>query len=70
MGVTPMQYLAGMAKFTKGLYDGDVDHGLFWCGQVIGRINDIPTCSELIERTVHEAEEIIKTMAQRFAPPD
>lgn len=66
MGVNPIQFLVGMRKFERGLYDGDVHRGLFWSGQVVGRINDIPTCQELIERTVREAEEIIKTLYQRF----
>jgi len=66
MGVNPLQMLVGMRKFDKGLSHGDLKRGLFWSGQVVGRINDIPTCSELIERTVREAEETIRTIAQRF----
>jgi len=31
-------------------------------GQVSGRINDIPTCQEVVERTVFEAEQVIKAM--------
>jgi NAD(P)H-dependent flavin oxidoreductase YrpB (nitropropane dioxygenase family) len=29
---------------------------------VVGRIRDLPTCKELIERTVAEAEEIIRAL--------
>jgi NAD(P)H-dependent flavin oxidoreductase YrpB (nitropropane dioxygenase family) len=69
MGVNPIQHLVGMRKFQKGLVEGDLEKGLFWVGQVIGRINDIPTCRELIERTVLEAEETIKSMYTRFCFP-
>ncbi len=44
---------AAMAK-------GDVDGGIWTAGQVIGLINDIPTCQELLDRIIAEAEEIIK----------
>ncbi len=39
------------------LESGDVDGGLVWAGQVVGLIDDIPTCRELIERTVAECRE-------------
>lgn len=42
------------------LETGDTDAGLIWAGQVQGLIDDIPTCRELIERMVHEAEAIIR----------
>lgn len=66
MGVSPVQFLVGMSKFEKGLAKADMGRGLFWCGQVVGRIHDIPTCQELVERTVREAEETIKNLYQRF----
>jgi len=34
-------------------------------GQVVGRIRDLPTCQELIERIVAEAEDIIKGLQTR-----
>lgn len=36
--------------------------GSLLCGQVTGLVNDIPTVKELLERTVQEAETIIKTL--------
>jgi nitronate monooxygenase len=39
--------------------DGDVDAGIWTVGTVMGLINDIPTCEELISRIVNEAEELI-----------
>lgn len=34
------------------LQSGEVQSGLVWAGQVVGLIDDIPTCAELIERMV------------------
>jgi nitronate monooxygenase len=39
---------------------GEIDGGIWTAGQVIGLINDIPSCEELISRIVAEAEEIIQ----------
>jgi nitronate monooxygenase len=41
------------------LETGNLDAGLVWAGQVQGLIHDIPTCAELIQRIMKEAEEII-----------
>jgi NAD(P)H-dependent flavin oxidoreductase YrpB (nitropropane dioxygenase family) len=35
-------------------------------GQGAGRIHDIPTVAELIERSVREAEQILKTLNTRI----
>ena len=42
------------------LQDGNLDAGAWSCGMVAGLIHDIPTCKELIERIMAEAEEIIR----------
>jgi nitronate monooxygenase len=39
--------------------DGDLDAGIWTVGTVMGLIDDIPTCDELISRIVREAEDII-----------
>ena len=44
--------------------DGNVDHGIWSAGMVVGLINDVPSCAELVSRIVAEAEEII---SQRLA---
>ena len=36
-----------------------MDAGAWSCGMVAGLINDIPTCKELIDRIMAEAEEIV-----------
>jgi NAD(P)H-dependent flavin oxidoreductase YrpB (nitropropane dioxygenase family) len=41
------------------LVDGDPEHGIMPTGQVVGMINDIPTCAELLERIVREAADTI-----------
>lgn len=39
--------------------DGDLDHGIWSAGMVVGLIDDIPSCADLIARIVAEAEDII-----------
>ncbi len=36
------------------LQSGEVDAGLVWAGQVVGLIDDIPTCAELMQRMVRD----------------
>ncbi len=50
----------------KGVYEnGDVEHGIWSAGQVLGLINDIPTVDELVSRIVAEAEGIISNRLAR-----
>ena len=39
---------------------GDLDHGIWSAGMVVGLIDDVPTCEELIGRIVADAEKIIE----------
>lgn len=43
------------------LQTGDLSKGVFWAGMVQGLIHDIPTCQELINRIVADAESIIRS---------
>ena len=43
-----------------------MDAGAWSCGMVIGLIHDIPTCQELIDRIMLEAEEIIRGRLEGF----
>ena len=62
---TPVQFICGIAKIRYGLIDGDEKRGYMPCGQICGMINDIPTCQELIDRVIAEAEDSIeKTRAK------
>ena len=45
-------------RIRAALENGDEEMGFIPCGQVCGRITDIPTVRELIDRIVAEAEEI------------
>ncbi len=42
------------------LDDGEMDAGVLAAGQSTGLVRDIPTCKELLDRIMAEAEEIIK----------
>lgn len=46
--------------YPKVMTEGAVDDGAWSCGMVAGLIHDIPTCKELIDRIMTEAETIIK----------
>ncbi len=45
--------------YPRVMTDGDVDAGAWSCGMVAGLIHDIPTCKELIDRIMNQAEAII-----------
>jgi len=51
--------------YRSALLDGRTDFGVMASGQVVGRIDDIPTCAELIERIAREASEIIRSWTLR-----
>ena len=53
--------------YPRIMQDGDMDAGAWSCGMVVGLIHDVPTCKELIEGIVAEAEEIIRGRLARFA---
>ncbi len=44
------------------LVDGKVDSGVMASGQVVGVIDDLPTCAELIERIMAEADATLKDL--------
>ncbi len=52
--------------YPRIMKNGDMDAGGWSCGQVVGLIHDIPTCKDLIEGMVREAEEIIRGRLQRL----
>jgi len=50
----------------KALHEpGDVNEIVVPLGQVAGRISDIPTCQDIIELTVAEAEWVIKRLREK-----
>lgn len=59
-----IRHLVSGAKGRVALETGDLDAGLVWAGQIQGLIHDIPTCKELIDRIVGDAEQIIRGRLQ------
>ena len=47
-----------------GLVDGDTHAGVLASGQVVGMLDDLPTCAELITGIVTQAEKIIADLAR------
>ncbi|GMN03508.1 NAD(P)H-dependent flavin oxidoreductase [Erythrobacter sp. MTPC3] len=44
------------------MMEGEMDKGAWSCGMVAGLINDVPTCQELIDGIMKEADDIIARM--------
>tara|TARA_B100001027_G_C16249847_1_gene323842 strand:+ start:382 stop:1359 length:978 start_codon:yes stop_codon:yes gene_type:complete len=59
-----MDEVAGV--YPKIMQEGTMDAGAWSCGMVAGLIHDIPTCKDLVERIVSDAEEIIKSRLSKF----
>lgn len=53
---TPMLLKASMV-------DGRTDLGVMASGQVAGVIDDLPSCAELVERVMKEAEQVLRALA-------
>ena len=56
----------GGLRIKAALENGDEEMGFMPCGQVCGRINDIPTVEGLIDRIMAEAEEILDRITPRI----
>ncbi|GGC80198.1 enoyl-ACP reductase II [Thalassobacillus devorans] len=52
-------YISGEAN-KRYIYQGEVEEGFAWAGQVAGRIKDVPTVKTLIDNMINEAEHIRK----------
>lgn len=52
--------------YPKIMLDGQMDAGAWSCGMVAGLIHDIPTCKELVDRIMSEAEQIIRSRLLGF----
>jgi nitronate monooxygenase len=53
--------------YPKVMTEGQMDAGAWSCGMVAGLIYDVPSVKELIDRIMHDAEEIIGKRLARFA---
>jgi nitronate monooxygenase len=52
--------------YPKIMLDGQMEAGAWSCGMVVGLIHDIPSCRELIDRIMSEAEQIIRSRLMGF----
>jgi nitronate monooxygenase len=53
-----MEHVAGV--YPKVMNDGDLDAGAWSCGMVAGLIHDVPTCQDLIDRIMAQADQLIR----------
>ena len=61
-GETKFEDIQPLVQGVKGrelFEDGDLEKGIWSAGMIVGLIDDIPSCEELLFRMVNEAEEII-----------
>lgn len=62
----PRELVAKEVDGNEALIQGDEHRALMPAGEVAGRITDIPTVKELVERIMDEAEEIVRNLAGKF----
>jgi NAD(P)H-dependent flavin oxidoreductase YrpB (nitropropane dioxygenase family) len=56
----------GAINHLKAINEGDEKEGFLFAGQSVGGIQDSPTCKELIDRIVLEAEKSLKTVGNNI----
>eukprot|EP00160_Parvularia_atlantis_P016989 Unigene5661_Nuclearia_a/m.17286 Unigene5661_Nuclearia_a/g.17286 ORF Unigene5661_Nuclearia_a/g.17286 Unigene5661_Nuclearia_a/m.17286 type:complete len:331 (+) Unigene5661_Nuclearia_a:76-1068(+) len=61
--------LVSGARGRQVFVNGDPDYGVWTAGQVLGLIDDVPACKELVERIVKEAEDIITGRLNSIVKP-
>jgi len=66
VGIEDIAQLVG-GVYPKIMREGDLDAGAWSCGMVAGLIHDIPTCQELIDRIMGEAQATIRDRLSAFA---
>ena len=69
-GATKFEDIQALVAGVKGreLFEsGDLDNGIWSAGMVVGLIDDIPSCEELITRIVEEADAIINKRLGKMA---
>jgi len=53
--------------YPKVMLDGDMEAGVWSCGMVAGLIDDVPSCKELIDRIMREADALINQRLRGMA---
>lgn len=59
-----MELVGGV--YPKVMMDGDMDVGAWSCGMVAGLIHDVPSCQELVDNIMNEANDIINNRLKSF----
>jgi len=59
--------VAGVRGRKNVMGEGDTDGGIWTVGQSQGLIHDIPTCKELVENIMRQAEAVLEANARRLA---
>jgi|TARA_B110000438_G_scaffold299430_1_gene349564 nitronate monooxygenase len=70
-GATKFEDIQSLVAGVKGreLFDGgDLDNGIWSAGMIVGLIDDIPSCEELVHRIVADAEQIIGERLRQILP--
>ena len=60
VGIEDVRHLVAGSENRKVLQEGQMDAGAWSCGMVAGLIHDVPTCKELIDGIMAEAEALIR----------
>lgn len=58
-------FISGKAN-QKFIYEGKDDEGFGWAGQIVGRIKDIPSVEELLQRIITESETVKQKLNNLF----
>ncbi|MDB5986513.1 MAG: 2-nitropropane dioxygenase precursor [Nevskia sp.] len=61
-----VQHLVRGARGRQALESGDIEGGLVWGGQVVGLIDDVPSCAQLIERMVADCRQRLASASASF----
>jgi NAD(P)H-dependent flavin oxidoreductase YrpB (nitropropane dioxygenase family) len=56
-----------VVHFERSIYQGDVENGWMMAGQDVGAIRHLPTCQEVVEQTVAEAEELLVKAGMKYS---
>lgn len=62
-----IHHLVAGARGRAALESGNVEDGLVWGGQVVGLIDDVPTCQELINGMVIECQQRLAIASSYFS---
>ena len=64
--IDDIRHLVAGSENRKVLQEGQMDAGAWSCGMVAGLIHDIPSCKELVEGIMNEAEVLIRQRLLRM----